>query len=150
MYSTQSWTQQCWVGDTADKCYMAWFVDASFAGDIRDSKSTSGMYMVIIGPNTFVPITWFCKKQGAVSHSSSEAELIALDAALRIEGISSLLFWDVVMSVLCPTRGDPPPALRAVKEKQPQNKKNISSSQPSENTSSEENRVDLRTVSDVD
>jgi len=62
---------QCFVGDAAGDCCIALFCDASFAGDLRDSKSTSGVYMAIVGPNTFVPITWICKKQGAVSHSSS-------------------------------------------------------------------------------
>ena len=104
---TESWTQQCWVGDSPEQCRIACFVDASFAGDIRDSKSTSGMYLALIGPNTFVPITWFCKKQGAVSHSSSEAELNALDAAIRLEGIPALLFWDIVVGTLCPDHQGP-------------------------------------------
>ena len=37
-----------------------------------------------------------------MSHSSSEAERIALDAAIRMEGIPALLFWDLVTSVLSP------------------------------------------------
>ena len=78
------------------------FADASFAGDSRDYKGTSGLYIVLMGPNTFVPVTWFCKKQGAVSHSSSEAELIALDAALRMEGIPVLMFWELVVEVFHP------------------------------------------------
>ena len=35
---------------------LALFVDASFAGDLRDSKSTSGAFMFLVGPNTFVPL----------------------------------------------------------------------------------------------
>ena len=38
-------------------------------------------------------------KQGAVSHFSSEAEIIASEAALSTEGISSLMPWDLVMEV---------------------------------------------------
>ena len=79
---------------------MSSFVDASFAGDLRDSKSTSGSYLVLIGPNTCVPIGWFCKKQGAVSHSSTEAEIISLDAGLRMEGIPALALWEVIVDVL--------------------------------------------------
>ena len=55
----------------------------------------------------FLPMTWVCKKHGAVSHSSTEAEVIALDAALRIEGIPALMLWDTVIDVLSSTRGDP-------------------------------------------
>ena len=38
----------------------------------------------------FVPIRWMCKKQTSVSHSSTEAEIISLDAGLRMDGISAL------------------------------------------------------------
>ena len=82
------------------------FVDASFAGDLADSKSTSGAIVVLVGPNTWVPITWLCKKQGAVSHSSSEAEIIALEAALRAEGIPALMLWDLAVEVFHPNKGD--------------------------------------------
>ena len=33
------------------------------------------------------PIRWMCKKQTAVSHSSTESEIISLDAGLRMDGI---------------------------------------------------------------
>ena len=35
---------------------------------------------------TFAPISWACKKQTAVSHSSKEAKVISLDSGLRMEG----------------------------------------------------------------
>jgi hypothetical protein len=65
-----------WVGDEPNKCKLMLFCDASFAGDLKDSKSTSGSVLCLVGPRTFCPITWMCKKQGAVSHSSTEAEII--------------------------------------------------------------------------
>ena len=76
------------------------FTDADFAGDLTDSKSTSGGFMAISGPNTFVPITWMCKKQGAVSKSTAESEIISLDAMLRMEGIPMLTLWDTVIETL--------------------------------------------------
>ena len=39
------------------------------------------------GSQTFVSISWICKKQTSVSHSSTEAENISLDASLRMDGI---------------------------------------------------------------
>ena len=105
MYHTQDYVPTSHVGDPPDKCVLALFVDASFAGDLQDSKSTTGGYMVLLGPNTYAPITWLCKKQGAVSHSSSEAEIIALDATVRMEGIPAMELWDLVIDVLC----DPDP-----------------------------------------
>ena len=52
-----------------------------------------------MGPQTFVPLTWICKKQTAVSHSSSEAEIIALDAGFRLEGLPALQLWEIVIEV---------------------------------------------------
>ena len=46
------------------------------------------------GSHTFVPISWMCKKQTSVSHSSTEAEIISLDAGLRMDGIPALTLWD--------------------------------------------------------
>ena len=40
-----------------------------------------------------------CKKQASVSHSSTEAEEISLDAGLRMEGIPALDLWDLVIEV---------------------------------------------------
>ena len=96
---TREWVQTCFVGDPPEECKIVMYVDAGFAGDLTDSKSTSGATLFLVGPNTFVPITWLCKKQGAVSHSSTEAEVIALDAAMRMEGIPMLMFWDQVIEV---------------------------------------------------
>ena len=50
--------------------------------------------------NTFVPISWMCKKQTSVSHSSTESEIISLDAGLRLDGIPALDLWDLIVSVL--------------------------------------------------
>ena len=46
--------------------------DSDFAGDLEDSKSTSGGTLCIFGSHAFVPISWMCKKQVAVSHSSQQ------------------------------------------------------------------------------
>ena len=40
-----------------------------------------------------------CKKQTSVSHSSTEAEIISLDAGLRMDGIPALTLWDLVIEV---------------------------------------------------
>ena len=99
LQGTKDWIQLCYTGDYVEDCWIALFVDASFAGDLEDSKSTNGAYMCIVGPRTFVPVTWICKRQTAISHSSSEAEVISLDAALRMEGLPTLLLWEVIIDV---------------------------------------------------
>ena len=44
-------------------------------------------------------ISWTCKKQTSVSHNSTEAEIISLDASLRMDGIPALDLWDMVIEV---------------------------------------------------
>ena len=60
------------------------FQDSDFAGDLEDSKSTSGWTLCVFGSTTFVPISWMCKKQTSVSHSSTESEIISLDTGLMV------------------------------------------------------------------
>ena len=43
-------------------------------------KSTSGGTLCVFGSHTIVPISWMCKKQTSVSHSSTESEIISLDS----------------------------------------------------------------------
>ena len=58
--------------------------------------------MWFFGILTFVPVGWSCKKQTAVFHSSTEAEVISLDAGLRQDGIVASGLWDTVIFVLEP------------------------------------------------
>ena len=41
-----------------------------------------------------------CKKHTGVSHSSTQAEIISLDAGLRIDGTPSLDLWALIIEVL--------------------------------------------------
>ena len=88
------------MGNTAKQCRLGLFQDSDFAGDLEDSKSTSGGTLCIFGSHTFVPISWMCKKQTSVSHSSSESEIISLDAGLRMDGMPALDLWDLIVTVL--------------------------------------------------
>ena len=54
----------------------------------------------VFGSHTFVPTSWTCKKQASVSHSSTESEIISLDAGLRSDGIPALDLWDLIVAVL--------------------------------------------------
>ena len=40
-----------------------------------------------------------CKKQTSVSHSSTDAEIISLDAGSRMDGIPALTLWDLVIEI---------------------------------------------------
>ena len=51
---TREYKQYCFVGNTAQH---ALFSDSDFAGDLEDSKSTSGIILCIFGSQAFVPIS---------------------------------------------------------------------------------------------
>ena len=57
-------------------------------------------HCAFFGSHTFVPISWTCKKQTSVSHSSTESDIISLDAGLRLDGTSALDFLDLIVAVL--------------------------------------------------
>ena len=44
--------------NTAQQCRLVLFQDPDFAGDLQDSKSTSGDILCIFGWHTFVPKSW--------------------------------------------------------------------------------------------
>ena len=100
IHHTCDYKQYCHVGNTAKQCRLGLFQDSDFAGDLEDSKSTSGGTLCVFGSHTFAPISWMCKKQTSVSHSSTEAEIISLDAGLRLDGLSALDLWDLIVAVL--------------------------------------------------
>ena len=56
-------------------------------------------HCAFFGSHTIVPISWMCKKQTSVSHSSTESEIISLDAGLRMDGIPALDIWDLVIEL---------------------------------------------------
>ena len=55
---TCEFRQCCYVGNTAQQCRLGLFQDSDFAGDLDDTKSTSGGILCIFGSHTFVPVNW--------------------------------------------------------------------------------------------
>ena len=100
IHQTCEYKQYCYGGNTAKQCRLGLFQDSDFAGDLEDSKSTSGGTLCVFGSHTFVPISWMCKKQTSVSHSSTESEIISLDAGLWLDGIFEFDLWNLIVAVL--------------------------------------------------
>ena len=75
------------MGNTAQHCRLGLFRDSVFAGDLEDSKSTSGSPMKIRKPN-------ICPHQLEVQEANISipqfyrSDIISLDAGLRIDGLS--------------------------------------------------------------
>ena len=104
IHYTQDWVLKKLVGDKPEDCRIAAFCDASFVAELRDSKSSTGGYIALVGPRAFVPSLGPAKMQGATSHSSTEAEVIAMEAVLRCEAIPSMIMWELVIDVMHPAK----------------------------------------------
>ena len=71
---------------------------------LQETMKTQNLHQVehcaFFGSHMFVPISWMCKKQTSVLHSSTEAEIISLDAGLRMDGVPALDFSNLVKEVI--------------------------------------------------
>ena len=88
--SFRHYRQYAWRGDNKADLRLHLYTDADLASNPEDSISTSGACFAVVGPHTHLPIAQCCKKQGAVSHSSTEAELISADMGLKSIGLPAL------------------------------------------------------------
>ena len=51
---------------------------------------------MLIGPNTKMMLSGISKRQSAVSHCTTEAEMIAAARGLRAEAIPFQILWDIL------------------------------------------------------
>ena len=76
-----------WVGDELADIQPHLFSDSDFAGMEGTQTSTSGVHLCLRGPNTSFPLSGQSKRQGCVSLSTTEAELVAAALALKTAGL---------------------------------------------------------------
>ena len=86
-----------YVGDTADLLRPCLYADADLGGCPDSQRSTTGAHLCIRGPKTNFPIHGESKRQGSVSHSTPEAEIVALDHAVRTIGLPAANLWEKLM-----------------------------------------------------
>ena len=104
MNCTKDWVQHSYVGDNFSDIRLGLFTDADFAGDKSDSKSTSGVFIAAVGPHTYAPIVSISKKQGCVSTSTCESEVVAMNLGLK-EAMSILDLWQALELVFSGSGG---------------------------------------------
>ena len=109
----------CWINSSLDLSLWGWcgdkdmgsfvlslFCDSDFAGCSQTARSTTGVFLALVGPHTFLPLAGISKRQTAVSHSTPEEELVAADHGVRVEGLPAVTLWNVLLKrdvslVLC-------------------------------------------------
>ena len=72
------------MGNTAQQCRLGLFQDSDLAGDLEDSKSTSGKFCAYLEVICLFPQVG-CVRNRLQFHTilSTEAEIISLDTVLR-------------------------------------------------------------------
>ena len=88
------------IGDKIGDCKLWLFCDADWAGE-RDSKSTSGCALFLVGPNTYYPLNAFSKKQTSITMSSTESEVVSANHGVRAQGLPSLSLWTFLWKEVC-------------------------------------------------
>ena len=93
----RDWRHIGFIGDDFKDLRVGTFTDSDFAGDRADMKSTSGVFLALYGTHSFFPLGSASKKQGCVSHSSVEAELVACNFGIRTVGIPAIDLWTTIL-----------------------------------------------------
>ena len=79
--------QLAWIGDDPYKnpgvIEPHMYADADLGGCFISNRSTSGRHFSLEGPNSLFPISAFSKRQGNVSTSTPEAEMVAAFTAVK-------------------------------------------------------------------
>ena len=100
IHHTCKYKQYCYVGNTAKHADWDFFKTPILREISRIQNLLRVEHCAFFGSHTLIPTSWMCKTQTSVSHSSTESEIISLDAGLRLDGIPALVLWDLIVSVL--------------------------------------------------
>jgi len=73
------------------------YVDSDLAGSEDCVQSTSGCFVTLKTKAGDVPLDFFSCKQSSTSHSSCEAETVAMSRALREKALPIQTFWEKVL-----------------------------------------------------
>ena len=76
-----------------------YFKTQTLLATLRTDNLLRGESFVCSEAEHLSPSVWMCKKQTSVTHSSTESEIISLDAGLRMDGLLALNLWDIVIEV---------------------------------------------------
>ena len=84
------------IADPQETLVLACYTDADHCSSQEDTKSSSGMFMCLEGPNSCWPLSWSSRKQSATARSTTEAEMISLGSGLFSEALPMQEFLEQV------------------------------------------------------
>ena len=84
---TSDYRQYCQVGNAAQHCIVDWGYSKiqTLQEILKTQNQHQAEFCAFLGVEHFAPNIWMCKKQTSVSHSSTESEIVSLDAGLRMD-----------------------------------------------------------------
>ncbi|CAK8988698.1 unnamed protein product [Durusdinium trenchii] len=99
LHSTQGLCLVSKVHDSPQSSTLDLFVDADLGGCPFTSKSTSGLFLVVKGPQgTFAPIAWSSRRQQHVARSTADAELNSLSEGLHEELLPAVMLLEKLLT----------------------------------------------------
>ena len=106
------------VCDEMEELELWLFPDADLASEVDNTKSANGAWLVLIGPSTWVPISWLFSKQTSTSKSTTEAESVSLVTALLQEAYPALSLFEMILrrSVTLRIKEDNTTTIKALKK----------------------------------
>ncbi len=96
-----------WVGDDLADIQPHLFSDSDFPGTEGTQRSTSGVHLCLRGPRTSFPLSGQSKRQGCTSQSTTEAEIVAGDLALKSAGLPILTIIEILKAMNAVAGGAP-------------------------------------------
>ena len=81
IHHTNDFRQYCHVGTRYSIADWVCFKTQTLLAILRTRNQPREVSCVSLEVEHFVPVSWMCKKQNAVTHSSTESEIISLDAS---------------------------------------------------------------------
>ena len=109
IHHTCEYRQYCCVGNTAKQCRLGLglFQDSDFARDLGRLEINIRRNSMHFRKSNVRANKLDVQEKSSVSHSSTEAEVISLDAGLRMDGIPALDLWDLRLKYFIPRQTKP-------------------------------------------
>ena len=106
-HNTSQYKQYCHVGNSAQQCGLGLFQDCDFAEILKTQNRLQEDFCAYLEVTRLFPQVGCVRNGTSVSHSSMEAQILSLDAGLRMDGSPALDLWDFVIEVLHSSSNQP-------------------------------------------
>ena len=83
-------------GKHCKQCRLGLFQDSDLEEILKSRNPLLEEHYTFSEVTHLFPISWMCKKQTDVPHSTTESEIISLDTGLRLNGLPVLELRDLI------------------------------------------------------